>query len=198
MWGSMKFTSTVSKQSGQRHDLTSEPWLWFWPLAKESYFGLWHTGLLLFTFAWGLITLASEVFQELDLWSLIVTKTLSVGTNVLCTAYTLMMLYLCVKFNGVCNCTFLSNCQDIFGPLTPDCDLDLEFGHINIVWDIPSNYGLQYFFVKFVEICFSRFKVMAETGFDLWSLIVTLTLNIGTQLLYATYCLIILYLFVKF
>ena len=30
-------------------------------------------------------------------------------------------------------CIFLSNCRDVFGALTLDCNLVLEFGHINIM-----------------------------------------------------------------
>ena len=34
----------------------------------------------------------------------------------------------------------------------PNCDLDLEFGNINIMCDILSTYGF-----KFDEICFRKF-----------------------------------------
>ena len=53
-----------------------------------------------------------------------------------------MMFNVSVNFNEVCFCTFLSSDRDVFLPLTPECDLDLEFGHINIVCEIPSNYAL--------------------------------------------------------
>ena len=49
--------------------------------------------------------------------------------------------------------------------MTPDCDLDLEFGQTNIMCNIPFNYGL--LFMKFDKICSCRFEVIAETGFDL-------------------------------
>ena len=46
------------------------------------------------------------------------------------------------KFDEVYFGTFLSNCGYLFSTLTPNCDLDLEFGNINIMCDIFSNYGL--------------------------------------------------------
>ena len=52
------------------------------------------------------------------------------------------MPYLSGNVNKVCFGTIQSNCRDVIGPLTPDCDLDLEFRHINIMCDILSNYGL--------------------------------------------------------
>ena len=54
------------------------------------------------------------------------------------------MPHLSVKFNEVCFGTFLSNCQEVFSTLTPNCDLYLEFGYMNIMCDIPSNYGLSF------------------------------------------------------
>ena len=42
---------------------------------------------------------------------------------------------------------YFSNCWDIFWTLTPNCDIDLEFGHINIMCDILSNYSLPFCFV---------------------------------------------------
>lgn len=68
------------------------------------------------------------------------TLTLNVGTSVLCMAHPHMMPYLSVNVNKVCFGTFQSNCRDVIWPLTPDCDLDIEFGNINIVCDISSNY----------------------------------------------------------
>ena len=56
----------------------------------------------------------------------------------------LMMPGLSVTFNEVCFSTFLSNCLDVFLTLTPYCDLDPEFGNINIMCDIFSNYGLPF------------------------------------------------------
>ena len=67
----------------------------------------------------------------------------------------LIMPRLSMKFNEVCFGTFLSNCWDIFCALTPNYDLDLEFGNINIICDILSNYGLP--FAKFDDICFRKF-----------------------------------------
>ena len=46
----------------------------------------------------------------------------------------LMMPLLSVKSNEVCFGIFL----------TTNCDLDLEFGNINIMCDILSNYGLPF------------------------------------------------------
>ena len=56
----------------------------------------------------------------------------------------LIMPHFSMKFNEVCFGTFLSNCRDIFGTLSPNCDLDLEFENINIMCDILSNYGLPF------------------------------------------------------
>ena len=50
------------------------------------------------------------------------------------------MPYLSVTINKVCFGTFQSKYSDEILPLTPDCDLDIEFGNINIVCDIPCNY----------------------------------------------------------
>ena len=50
-------------------------------------------------------------------------------------AHPLMMPYLSGNVYKVCFGTLKSNCRDV-------CDLTLEFGHINIMCDIPSNYGL--------------------------------------------------------
>ena len=55
-----------------------------------------------------------------------------------------MMPPLSLKFNEVCFGTFLSNCCDIIRTLTPNCDVDLEFGNINIICDILSINGLPF------------------------------------------------------
>ena len=49
----------------------------------------------------------------------------------------LTMPRLSIMFNEVCFDTFL---RDIFWTLAPNCDLGLEFGNINIMFDILSNY----------------------------------------------------------
>ena len=77
----------------------------------------------------------------------------------------LMMPYLSGNVNKNCFGSFQSNCREVIWPLIPDSDLDLEFGLLNIMCDIPSNYGQ--LFVTFDKICSSRFMVIAETGFDL-------------------------------
>ena len=65
---------------------------------------------------------------------------MSMGTGVLCMAYPLIMPYLFVNVDKVCFDTFQSDCRDVIWSLTPDCDTDIEFGNINIMCDIPSNY----------------------------------------------------------
>ena len=53
-------------------------------------------------------------------------------------AHPLMMPYLSVNVDKVCFDTSQGNCRDVICPLTPNCDLDIEFGNINVVCDIPS------------------------------------------------------------
>ena len=64
------------------------------------------------------------------------------------------MSYLSGNVNKVFFGTFQINCKDVIWPLTPDCDLDLESGHMNSMCDIPSNYGLLFceFLIKFTPV----------------------------------------------
>ena len=49
---------------------------------------------------------------------------------------------------------FLSNPRDRIRPLTPDCDLDLQFGNINIVCDILSRLTFLCSLKKFASVGF--------------------------------------------
>ena len=88
------------------------------------------------------IKLASVETQRKDLtFNLWLWPCLKCRNQCLVCGIPLKMPHLSVKFNDVCFGTFLGNCCEVFWTLTPNGDLYLEFGNINMC-GIPSNYSL--------------------------------------------------------
>ena len=89
---------------------------------------------------------------------------------------------------------FLSYCWDTI--LTSDHDLDLGRRNLNRVWHTFSLcFIFLWSFIKFASVVYEQHNFRHNLTSDL---IVTLTLGIGTQLLWATHLLIMLYLSAKF